>query len=220
LIAGCSGSARDRWRLWCAPATADDEHCFYLDTLAEYQWAPDASGLATSTLDQLVKSVIELSEYYELVPWQLTPRHVDLYLAGPGKRSPATIRRKMCMIDGYFAFLEQRYAGEVAKRFGTAIESGASASAWNRDGLPLRGSPRTPFHTAAMTLSQPVPAPESTSAHQAHRFSSAQAVMKESMNVSGLAAQRATQAPKSSPSPSSPVRATAPTSLTAQMLPR
>ena len=29
----------------------------------------------------------------------------------------------MNTIDGYFAFLEQRYAGEIARRFGVSVES-------------------------------------------------------------------------------------------------
>ncbi|MFZ2175729.1 MAG: hypothetical protein WAW17_17170 [Rhodococcus sp. (in: high G+C Gram-positive bacteria)] len=40
-----------------------------------------------------------------------------------GKRGRATVRRKMTLIDHYFAFLEQRYAGEIARRFGVAFES-------------------------------------------------------------------------------------------------
>ena len=33
------------------------------------------------------------------------------------------MRRKMNQIDGYFAFLEQRYAGEISRRYGVAVES-------------------------------------------------------------------------------------------------
>ena len=29
----------------------------------------------------------------------------------------------MTLIDHYFAFLEQRYAGEIARRYGAAVES-------------------------------------------------------------------------------------------------
>ena len=60
---------------------------------------------------------------YGLVPWRLTPRHVDRYFSGPGKRAGATVRQKLNRIDGYFAFLEQRYGGEIARRFGCAVES-------------------------------------------------------------------------------------------------
>jgi integrase len=100
-----------------------DEHGFFVDTLAEYQWARDVAGLAASTLDRLVRPVVELCEHYELPPWRLTPRHVDRYFAGPGKRGRSTLRQKLNRIDGYFAFLEQRYAGEIARRFGVAVES-------------------------------------------------------------------------------------------------
>jgi integrase/recombinase XerC len=100
-----------------------DEEGFFLDTIAEYQWARDAAGLAPATLDGLVKPVIEVCEHYGLAPWRLTPRQVDKYFAGEGKRSSATVRRKMNQIDGYFAFLEQRYAGEIARRYGLAVES-------------------------------------------------------------------------------------------------
>ena len=80
-------------------------------------------GLAPATLDGLIKPVIEICEYYGTVPWQLTPRQVDRYFAGAGKRAQSTVRRKMNMIDSYFAFLEQRYAGEIIRRFGAAVES-------------------------------------------------------------------------------------------------
>jgi integrase/recombinase XerC len=56
---------------------------FFADTVAEYQWARDAAGLASSTPDGLVQPVVELSEYFDLVPWELTPRHLDRYFAGP-----------------------------------------------------------------------------------------------------------------------------------------
>ncbi|WP_405810239.1 MULTISPECIES: hypothetical protein [unclassified Streptomyces] len=75
------------------------------------------------TIDQLIKPVIEVCEYFQLVPWQLQPRHVDHYFSGPGKRARSTIRTKMNQIDGYFAFLEQRYAGEIGRRFGVLVES-------------------------------------------------------------------------------------------------
>lgn len=100
-----------------------DEESFFLDTIAEYQWARDAAGLAQTTLDRLVKPVIEVCEHYGLAPWRLAPRHVDKYFAGEGKRSSGTVRQKMNQIDGYFAFLEQRYAGEIARRYGIAVES-------------------------------------------------------------------------------------------------
>jgi integrase len=106
-----------------AEATAGDEHGFFVDTLAEYQWARDVAGLAASTLDRLVRPVVELCEYYGLPPWRLTPRHVDRYFADPGRRGRSTVRQKLNLIDGYFAFLEQRYAGELARRFGVAVES-------------------------------------------------------------------------------------------------
>jgi integrase/recombinase XerC len=63
-----------------APA---DERSFYIDTLAEYQWARDAAGLMPGTIDQLVKPVIELCEYYDTVPWRLQPKQLDRY---PGRR--------------------------------------------------------------------------------------------------------------------------------------
>jgi integrase/recombinase XerC len=106
-----------------AEVAAGDEHSFFVDTLAEYQWARDVAGLAASTLDRLVRPVVELCEHYGLPPWRLTPRHVDRYFAGPGKRGRSTLRQKLNRIDGYFAFLEQRYAGEIARRFGVAVES-------------------------------------------------------------------------------------------------
>jgi integrase/recombinase XerC len=102
---------------------ADDESLFFTDTLAEYQWARDVAGLAASTLDQVTRPVIEVCEYFGLVPWRLTPRHVDRYFSGPGKRAGATVRKKLNRIDCYFAFLEQRYGGEIARRFGCAVES-------------------------------------------------------------------------------------------------
>lgn len=78
-----------------------DEDCFFADTLLEYQWARDVAGLAPSTLEKLIKPVIEVAGYYGLPAWRLTPRQVDKYFAGPGKRAPATVRQKLNRIDGY-----------------------------------------------------------------------------------------------------------------------
>ena len=106
-----------------AAVSDGDEESFFLDTIAEYQWARDAAGLAPATLDGLTKPILEVCQHYGLPPWRLTPRHVDKYFAGVGKRAQATVRRKMTLIDSYFAFLEQRYAGEIARRYGLAVES-------------------------------------------------------------------------------------------------
>lgn len=110
-----------------AQLPAGDEQALFLDTLAEYQWARDVAGLAASTLDRLIKPVLEICEHYGLAPWRLVPRQVDAYFVGPGKRSRSTMRQKLAMIDAYFAFLEQRYAGEIARRFGVAVESPVDA---------------------------------------------------------------------------------------------
>lgn len=100
-----------------------DEQEFFQDTLVEYLWARDVAGLAASTLSGLAKPVEELCSFYDLAPWHLTPRHLDRYFAGVGKRAPSTNRGKLTKIDSYFAFLEQRYAGEIARRFGAVVES-------------------------------------------------------------------------------------------------
>ena len=110
-----------------AEVSDGDEESFFVDTLAEYQWARDAAGLAATTLDRLTKPVLEVCEHYGLAPWRLTPRQVDQYFAGAGKRGRSTVRQKMNIIDSYFAFLEQRYAGEIARRYGVAVESPVDA---------------------------------------------------------------------------------------------
>jgi integrase/recombinase XerC len=112
-----------RQRAGHAPPDDEEEERFFADTLAEYQWARDVAGLAPSTLARLTRPLIEVCEHYGLVPWRLTPRHVDRYFSGPGKRAGATVRQKLNRIDGYFAFLEQRYGGEIARRFGCPVES-------------------------------------------------------------------------------------------------
>ena len=56
-----------------AEISEGDEEGFFLDTIAEYQWARDAAGLAQATLDGLVKPVIEVCEHYGLAPWRLAP---------------------------------------------------------------------------------------------------------------------------------------------------
>ncbi|MFC9840869.1 tyrosine-type recombinase/integrase [Rhodococcus sp. NPDC127530] len=106
-----------------AAVSTGDEQSLFLDTVAEYQWARDTAGLAPATLDGLTKPIIEICRYYDLTPWRLTPRQVDKYFAGVGKRARATVRRKMTLIDNYYAFVEQRYAGEIARRYGVAVES-------------------------------------------------------------------------------------------------
>jgi integrase/recombinase XerC len=106
-----------------AALSAGDEESFFLDTVAEYQWARDTAGLAPATLDGLTKPIIEICQYYGLMPWRLAPRHIDRYFAGVGKRAQSTVRRKLTLIDHYFTFLEQRYAGEIARNYGLAVES-------------------------------------------------------------------------------------------------
>lgn len=51
-----------------ARMSAYDEESFFLDALSEYQWARDAAGLASTTLDGLIKPVIEVCEYYARSP--------------------------------------------------------------------------------------------------------------------------------------------------------
>jgi len=107
-----------------AVAVSDgDEEAVFLDTVAEYQWARDVAGLAATTLERLVKPIIEITTHYGVVAWRLTPRQVDRYFSGPGKRGRSTIRQKLNLLDSYFAFLEQRYAGEIGRRFGVTVES-------------------------------------------------------------------------------------------------
>ncbi|OQD57440.1 integrase [Streptomyces phaeoluteigriseus] len=100
-----------------------DERAFFLDALAEYQWARDAAGLMPGTIDKLVKPVIELCDHYATVPWRIEPKHLDRYFAGVGKRARSTVRAKITNIDGFYAFLEQRYAGEISRLFGATVES-------------------------------------------------------------------------------------------------
>ncbi|MEU0041005.1 site-specific integrase [Streptomyces sp. NPDC006333] len=106
-----------------AAVSDGDEQDFFVDTIAEYQWARDAAGLMPRTIDQMIKPIFEVCDYYGLAPWRLQPRHIDRYFAGPGKRGRSTNRTKMNRIDGYFAFLEQRYRGEIFQRFGAIVES-------------------------------------------------------------------------------------------------
>lgn len=126
-------------RRLAAEVSATDEESFFVDTVLEYQWARDVAGLASSTLDKLLKPVIEVCDYYGVVPWRLTSRELDKYFAGPGRRAQATVRQKLNRIDGYFAFLEQRYGGEIARRFGGAVKS--PIDPFNRP--RHRGSPDT-----------------------------------------------------------------------------
>lgn len=104
------------------------ERALFQDSLAEYCWARDVAGLAPKTLDALVQPVLEVCAFYDVVPWRLNSRELDRYFAGPGKPNRhTTMRSKINRIDGYFAFLEQRYAGEILRRFGAAVESPVDA---------------------------------------------------------------------------------------------
>jgi hypothetical protein len=82
---------------------------------------------AQRTLDHLVQPVLELCDF-DVVAWRLTPRQLDQYFAGPGKRASSTMRSKSNKIDHYFTFLEQRYAGEILRRFGVAVELRSTSS--------------------------------------------------------------------------------------------
>lgn len=100
-----------------------DESKFFVETIAEYGWARDVSGLAPSTLQSLVRPVLEVCDHYGCVPWRLTSRQFDQYFSGPGKRHHSTMRKKASQVDTYYAFLEQRYGGEIARRFGVTVRS-------------------------------------------------------------------------------------------------
>jgi len=69
-----------------ADLSCGDEQSVFLDTVAEYQWARDTAGLAPATLDGLTKPIIEICRHCGVVPWRLTPRQVDRYFAGVGRR--------------------------------------------------------------------------------------------------------------------------------------
>lgn len=69
------------------------------------------------------EAVIEVCDHYGVAPRRLSPRHVDAYLAGVGKRQAPTVRSKLNRIDHFFAFLERRYAQEIFQRFGAVVES-------------------------------------------------------------------------------------------------
>lgn len=110
-----------------AQRDVDDEVGFFHDTLAEYSWARDVAGVGAATLPKLLSPVIEVCRFYNVVPWRLSSRDLDGYFAGPGKRKHSTMRKKIIHIDCYFAFLEQRYRGEIARRFGVTVESPVDA---------------------------------------------------------------------------------------------
>lgn len=77
-----------------AAATVTDggADAFFQDTLMEYLWARDVAGLAPTTLHRQVQPVVEVCDFYDLPPWQITPRHLDQYFAGVGKRATSTLR--------------------------------------------------------------------------------------------------------------------------------
>ncbi|MFC5204863.1 hypothetical protein [Streptomyces kaempferi] len=47
---------------------------------------------------------------------------MDRFYTGPGRRARSTVR-KLTKLDGSFAFLEQRHAGEITRGFGARVES-------------------------------------------------------------------------------------------------
>ena len=66
--------------------------------------------MASASMSSALAMAYSIS--FGAMPWRLTSRQVDLYFAGPGKRGRSTMRQKLNRIDGYFTFLEQRYAGD------------------------------------------------------------------------------------------------------------
>lgn len=108
-------------------SSREAERGLYQDSLAEYCWARDVAGLAATTLKQLVQPVIEVCTFYDVLPWELTLRMLGQYFAGPGKRGRQTVRKKITNIHHYFAFLEQRHAGEIRRRFAAIVESRVDA---------------------------------------------------------------------------------------------
>jgi integrase len=109
-------------------SSCEDERALFQDSLAEYLWARDVAGLSPKTLESLIQPVLEICSFYDVMPWGLTSRDLDRYFAGPGRKGRhSTVRSKINRIDGYFAFLEQRYAGETLRRFGAAVQSPVDA---------------------------------------------------------------------------------------------
>ncbi|EGX55639.1 hypothetical protein SZN_31814 [Streptomyces zinciresistens K42] len=102
-------------RRYAGGADEEDELLFFVNALVEYQWARDVASLASSTLDGLTKPVIEVCDHYGVVPWRLTPRHVDAYFAGVGKRQAPTVRSKLNRIDHFFSARPRR-SGPGARR--------------------------------------------------------------------------------------------------------
>ncbi|KUN49319.1 hypothetical protein AQJ27_02025 [Streptomyces olivochromogenes] len=128
-----------------AQTHAVDEQGFYLETVSEYLWARDVAGPAPTTLENLVRPVMELCSFYDLVPWRLTPRYVDRFYVGQGRRARSTVRSELTKIDSYFAFLEQRCAGEIARRFGATVES--PVDTFNRPVLRGTSACESPLHS-------------------------------------------------------------------------
>ena len=71
-----------------AEVSDGDEESFFLDTLAEYQWARDAAGLAPTTLDGLTKPVLEVCQHYGLAAVAADPAAGRQVLRRRGQAGP------------------------------------------------------------------------------------------------------------------------------------
>ncbi|MEU0040958.1 site-specific integrase [Streptomyces sp. NPDC006333] len=96
---------------------------FFVESLVVYRWAREAAGLASVSVDGLVRPVVEVCEFLGVVPWRLTACEVDGYFAGSGRVAAVTVRSKMARLDAYFEFLRVRFGAEVLSRFGVVVRS-------------------------------------------------------------------------------------------------
>jgi integrase/recombinase XerC len=106
-----------------AEISDSDEESFFLDTVAEYQWARDGRRIGPGRPGRAGQA--DHRGLSALRPGPVaagSPPGRQVLRRGWQARAPP-VRRKMNQIDGYFAFLEQRYAGEIARRYGVAVGS-------------------------------------------------------------------------------------------------
>lgn len=105
-------------------SNADSAQAYQEHLMAEFVLSRLAQGVADSTIRKELTAIDQFLVTAGVPAWEVEPAHADRYL-GHFQRGNAAATRigKAASIDVFFAFLEQRYAGEIHELTGRLVAS-------------------------------------------------------------------------------------------------
>lgn len=109
-------------------ASPDEAEGYQQDLLAEYVLARSAHGVTDATVRADLAAVTEFLDWAGCPAWEVTPRHVDRFLAEAQRGMAVKTRRtKAGRIAEFFRFLEIRYQGEIHELTGHIVTNPVDA---------------------------------------------------------------------------------------------